>query len=65
MVLVRVRQDEDVDATIPGRQAFVECDEEASRVRPAVDDEPSTALALHEDAVALTDVEDRDVHQPV
>ena len=58
-------QDEDVDPSIPGRKAFVERDEEAARIRPAIDDHPAAARALDEDGVALADVEDGEAsHAP-
>jgi hypothetical protein len=65
VVLVRVGEDEDVDPAIPRRQPLVQRDEQPARIRPAVDDEAPAAAALHEDAVALPDVEDDDPRDPV
>ena len=65
VVLVRVGEHQDVDATIPRRQSLIERDEEASRVGPAVDEEPAAPTTLDEDPVALADVEDHDPHEPV
>ena len=59
MILVRVRQDQRVDASIPWRDAAVERDEQAIGIGPAVDQQPTAARALDEDRVALSDVEDR------
>ena len=60
MVLVRVREHHDVDATIPGRQDGVELGEDAVRVGPAVDEHPRAVAALDEDCVALAHVEHDD-----
>ena len=68
VVLVRVGQDDDVDAPIPRRQALVERDEKASGVRTAVDEETTTTLPLQKDRIALPDVENgqaRDTVGPV
>jgi hypothetical protein len=61
VVLVWVRQDDDVDPSVPRRQALVERDEQAARIRPAVDEHPATMAAVDEDRVALPDVQDHDV----
>ncbi len=58
VVLVRVRQDDDVDAPVPRRQPPIELDEQPIRVGPAVDEQSATARALDEDGVTLPDVED-------
>jgi hypothetical protein len=65
VVLVRVRQHEDVDAAIPRRQSLVERDQESSRVGPAIDQEATAPPTLDQDAVALTDVKDHDAGDPV
>jgi len=59
VVLVRVRQDHQVEAPIPRWEALVECLEQSVGIRPAVDDHSSAAIALDEDRVALPDVEHR------
>ena len=59
VILVRMRQDQRVDASIPWRDAAVERDEQAVGIRPAVDQQPTAVRALDEDGVALSDVEDR------
>jgi hypothetical protein len=65
VVLVRVGQDQDVDAAVPRRESFVERDEQASGIRPTVDDESPTPVTLDQDPVALPDVEDHDADDPV
>lgn len=60
VVLVGMREHEHVDPSVPRRQPFVERDEQPARIRAAVDHHPATAPALHEDPVALPDVEDDD-----
>jgi len=61
MVLVGVRQHEDVDPAVPGRQPLVQVLQQPVRVGAAIDDEAPAGAALDEDRVALTDVED---HEP-
>ena len=58
VILVRVREHEDVHAPVPGRQALVERDQESTGIRSAVDDHPAAAAALDQDPVALADVQD-------
>ena len=65
VILVRVRQDDRVDAAIPRRQSLVEGDEEVARVRPAVDEQPAAPAPLDEDRVALADVDDREARDAV
>jgi hypothetical protein len=65
VVLVRVREHQEVDPAVPWRQPLVEGDEEASRIGSTVHDEPSATAALDEDPVALPDVEDDDPNDPV
>jgi hypothetical protein len=62
MVLVRVRQHDEVHAAVPERDAFVEPPDEEVRVAPAVDQEARSVRGFHEDANTLADVEDRDAH---
>ncbi len=64
MILVRVRQDQDVDPPIPGRQPLVELPHEPVGVRSAVDEEPPAGAALDEDPIALADIENRDADDP-
>ncbi len=59
MILVRVRQDQGVDASVPRRDAAVEGDEEPVRIGTSVDQQSTTARAFDEDRVALSDIEDR------
>ena len=61
MILVGMREDDDVDPAVPRRQALVERDEQAARIRSAVDQHPPAATAFHEDRVTLAHVEDDDV----
>lgn len=62
VVLVGVGEHEDVDAPIPGRQALVQRQQQAARIRSAVDDHPAASIPEDQDAVALPDVEHHDVH---
>ena len=59
MVLVRVAEHDGVDPPVPRRDPLVEVDEQAVRVRPAVDQQPTAARSFDEDGIALPDVEDR------
>ena len=43
VILVRVGQDERIDAPVPGSDALVECDQEAVRVGAAVDQKSAAA----------------------
>jgi hypothetical protein len=65
VVLVRMGEDEGIDPMIPGGEALIEGDQEAARVRPAVDEHPTAAAAFDEDRVALADVEHDDPGRPV
>jgi hypothetical protein len=65
VVLVRVREHEDVDPPVPRRQALVEGDEQSRRVRAAIHDHPTAPIALDQDPVALSDIEHDDVDRPV
>ena len=58
MVLVRVRDDDEVDAPVPGGNARVQGRDEPVRVRPSVHEDAAAALAGEEDRVALSHVED-------
>ena len=60
VIFVRVGQDDGVDPSVPRRNASIEGDQQAVRVWPAIDQQASTARALDQDGVALTDVEDGD-----
>jgi hypothetical protein len=59
VILVRVGQDQCVDASVPWRDAAVERDEQAVGIGAAIDQEPTAARALDEDRIALSDIEDR------
>ena len=66
VVLVRVAQDQRVDAAVPRRDAPVELDEQAVGIGAAVDQQSASPGALDEDRVALPDVEHghaRDAHR--
>ena len=58
MVVVRVRQDDRVEPSIPGRHVPIQDVEENAAVGAAVDQDPAAAVSLEEDRVALADVED-------
>ncbi len=60
VVLVGVREHDDVEAPIPGRQGGVEFGEDAVWVRAAIDEHPRPVAALHEDCVALAHVKHDD-----
>ena len=60
VILVRVGQDQGVDASIPRRDAAIERDQQPVGIRTTVDQQSAAARALDEDRVALSDVEDRD-----
>jgi hypothetical protein len=65
VVLVGMAEDQEVDPPIPRRQPLVERNQQAIRIRPAVDQHPPPVPALHEDRVALPDVERGDPGQAV
>ncbi len=65
MVLVGMGQDEEVDPPVPRREPRVERDEQAVRVRAAVDQETTAATALDQDRVTLADVEDGHPDPPI
>jgi hypothetical protein len=58
MVLVRMREYDDVDPPIPGGDAPVEFDEQAIGIGSAVDQQPPTRPAFDQDRVTLSDVQD-------
>jgi hypothetical protein len=59
VILVRVRQDDQIEPSVPRWKERIEGLREPIRVRPAVDEQAAAAAALDEDRVALPDVEDR------
>ena len=59
VVLVRVGEHEDVEPPVPRRDARVEREQDAIRVRPTVDQHPRAGPGLEQDGIALPDVEDR------
>ena len=61
VVLVRVREHDQVDAAVPGRHAGVEGNEQAVGIGAAVDEHPAPGRTGDEDRVALADVEHHDV----
>ncbi|MEI8333528.1 MAG: hypothetical protein WCH74_06710, partial [Chloroflexota bacterium] len=61
MVVVRVREHDDVDPPVPRRDPRVERGDETLGIGPAVDEEAAAALADDEDRVPLADVEHHDV----
>jgi hypothetical protein len=56
---------EDVDAAVPRRQPLVEGNQQAPRIGPAIDHHAAAAATLHENPVALPDVEDDDARDAV
>ena len=59
VILVRMREDQGIDPTIPWRDAAIECDQQSVRIWTAIDEESPAARALDEDGIALADIEDR------
>ena len=64
VILVRVGEQHDIDATVPDRDALVETSDEDVRVASAVDEDTRPVVRLDEDRIALADVEDRDEQGP-
>ena len=60
MVIMRVRQHDEVDVTVPEWDALVEAPHEQVRVRAAVHEQARAVRGLDEDGVALAHVEDGD-----
>lgn len=59
VILVWMRQDHRVDATVPRRYPTVEGQQESIRVRPAIDQQPSSTGSFDKDCVTLANVQDR------
>jgi hypothetical protein len=57
MVVVRMRQDDRVEPSVPGRNIPIEYVQEDAAVGAAVDEDSAASIALQEDRVALADVE--------
>ncbi len=64
VVLVGMRQHDEVDPAIPRRDAGIELQEQPLRVRSAVHEHPAAGPALDEDRVALPDVEHHEAGLP-
>ena len=64
VVLVRMRQDDEVDPAIPRRDAGIELHQQPLGVRPAVHQHPAAGPALDEDRVALPDIEHHEAGRP-
>jgi hypothetical protein len=65
VILVGVAQDQDIDPPVPRGNPGIELEDQAIRVRAAVDQHPAAAVALDEDGVALPHVEDGDVDSAI
>ena len=65
VILVGMAQDQDVDASVPRRDARIELEDQAVGIGTPVDQHPGAAIALDKDRVALSDVEDRDMDPAV
>lgn len=65
VVLVRMGEHDRVDSTVPRREPLVERDQQAPRVRTAIDQQPAPEAALDEDRVTLPHVEGDDPGEPV
>ena len=65
VILVRMRQDDDVEAAIPSRDVLIEGDEQPVGIGPAIDEQPAPARRLQQDRVTLPDIEPRELRRPV
>ena len=65
MVVMRVRQDDRVQAPVPRRNVSIQGGHEEVRVRAPVHQDPAAAVALEEYRVALADVQNDHVDAPV
>ena len=65
VILVRMRQDDHVEAAIPCRDVLIEGDEQPVGIRPAIDEQPAPARRLQQDRVALPDIEHRELRRPI
>jgi hypothetical protein len=65
VILVRVGQDDEVEPSVPRRQSLVERCQQPIRIGTAVDEHPTTTVALDEHGVPLSDIEDRDVEPAI
>ncbi len=63
MVLMGVRQDDEVEMSIPERDPLVEPTDEQVGVGSAVDEHPPAVRGLEEDRIPLADVEDGDLQE--
>jgi hypothetical protein len=63
MVLMGVRQDDQVEMSVPERDPLVEPTDEQVGVGPAVDEHPPAIRGLEEDRIALADIEDGDLQE--
>ncbi len=65
VVVVRVREDDEVEAAVPRRQPGVEDGTQAAWIRPAIDEDPGIVGGSDQDRVALAHVEHDDVKPSV
>jgi hypothetical protein len=65
VILVRMAEDQDVDAPVPRRNPGIKLDDQAIRIRPAVDQQPPAPVSFDQDRIALANIEDRDVDASV
>ncbi len=65
VILVGMAQDQHIDPAVPGRNPGIELKDQAIRIRPTVDEQPSATIAFDQDRITLADVEDRDVNTAV
>lgn len=57
VVLMRVGQDHDVDATLPPRQTLAQAPKEKIRIRPAIQQHRGARGRRHQDGVPLADIQ--------
>jgi hypothetical protein len=62
VVLMGMTEDDGIDPSIPGRDVTIEHDEQAIGIRTAIDEQTATVRALHQDRIALADIEHGDPH---
>jgi hypothetical protein len=65
VVLVRMRQHQQVDASHEERQVRADAAQRQLRIRPAVDEHRRSARRLDQDGVALADIERGDVQASI
>ena len=65
VVLVRVRQDDEIDTAIPQRDPLIEAADQQVGIDSAVHEEAVAVRGLQQDRIALADIKDADLEQRV